>query len=88
MLDATYDHNWVIENMTARPDTHPENKGWSVCVVELAAGETAYMPGTTKHLIQGPALVQYDIHASGILAKHLDRGQFRDWQAKIASWNH
>lgn len=86
MVDVTYDHNYVIEHMTARPLTHPDHKGWSVCVIEIREGETAYMPGTTKHAIHGPTRVQYDIHASGILAKHLDVSQYRAMCNKIAEW--
>lgn len=85
-MESTYDHNWILSHAVKRPVTHPDNKGWSVCVVEVKPGETAYAPGTTKHLIHGPAFVQYDIHPTGWVGKHLDAAQYKAMQDKIAGW--
>jgi hypothetical protein len=36
-----------------------------VAEVTLVRGDTAWMPGTTKHLFHGPVTVRYMVHVDG-----------------------
>lgn len=66
MVDLTYDHNYILSHAVA---VAGDDGKWQKTVVEVKAGETAYLPGTSKRGIPGPVRLQYDIHPSGILVK-------------------
>jgi len=58
---------------------HTLGNGWTRHIVELAEGDTADNPCSTKGPIYGPAFVTYDCHRSGITV-HVDNnaGEFYD----------
>ncbi len=62
MDEATYDFARVMDAAETMPG-HPEYKR---ATIELAVGETAWHPGSTKHLLRGPATIEYTIHPSQI----------------------
>lgn len=68
MVDLTYDHNYVVTNAIAIAGG---DGMWKRSVVDVASGETAYLPGTTKRGIPGPVRLEYTIHPSGITVKRL-----------------
>jgi hypothetical protein len=39
---------------------------WERAIVVLEKGDTAWNPGSTKHVIYGPCTVTYERHPSGI----------------------
>ena len=54
-----YDANTILE--TAEDIGH----GFRINNVTLTDEDTAYAPGTTKHVYAGPGEIHYTIHASG-----------------------
>ena len=67
-MEPTYDYNRVLN--LAEPVSGGDGK-WKRTLITLGEGETAMIPGTSKRLVDGPARLQYDIHPSGILLKHV-----------------
>lgn len=58
---------------------HSLGDGWTRHIVQLAKGDTADNPASTKGPIYGPAFVVYDCHRSGISVAVLDSaGEFYD----------
>lgn len=45
---------------------HSLGEGWTRHIVELAEGDTADNPGSTKHPVYGPCVMVYDVARSGI----------------------
>lgn len=73
---ATYSHTRILEDSFEIAD------GWKLTLVELREGEMAYMPGTTKKLIHGPAFLMYQISGTGILCDHMSYAQYEEKKAK------
>lgn len=71
-----FSHSWVLRNSFQIGD------GWKLTLVELQNGDTAYMPGSTKKHIQGPAFLMYQISGSGILCDQLGYAQYEEKKAK------
>lgn len=67
-MDVTYSHTYILDNAVENPG---DDGKWRKTVVDVKAGETAYLPGSTKRVVYGPCKLQYDIHPSGIILKHL-----------------
>lgn len=56
---------------------HDIGNGWTRHMVQIAKGDTADNPSSTKGPIYGPAFIVYDVHASGIRTQLFDTpGQF------------
>lgn len=72
----TFSHTWVLQNSFEIAD------GWKLTLVELRDGDTAYVPGSSKKSIAGPAFLMYQISGSGILCDHLDYAQYEEKKAK------
>lgn len=66
MFEMTYDFDRILGLAVEMGDD-----GWSRCIIDVAEGETAYLPGTTKKMLLGPGKFQYDIHATGVTVKHV-----------------
>jgi hypothetical protein len=61
--------------MRVYADEIPQPKPGQVLthVVTLKSGDTAWMPGTTKHVFHGPVQVEYKIYPDGgVDAKRLN----------------
>ena len=43
----------------------PIGEGWKKAEIELASGDTAVSPGSTKWVFLGPGTITYLIHPSG-----------------------
>lgn len=52
---------YAYEDVLGRIVEHPEGS----FTLELADGETAWNPSSTKTLLRGPATVRYNRHADG-----------------------
>lgn len=68
MVDLTYGHSYILEHAT--PVAGDDGR-WQKARVDVAAGETAYLPGTSKRGIPGPVRLEYMIHPSGITVKRV-----------------
>ncbi|GAB3830147.1 hypothetical protein [Kribbella italica] len=64
------DYTWDDIFDKARPNPGDDGK-WSKAVIAVNGGDTAPIPGTTKHRLTTAGLYQYDIHPSGVLLKKL-----------------
>jgi hypothetical protein len=58
---------------------HDLGEGWTRYIVQLAKGDTADNPSSTKRPLYGPAFVVYDVAHTGITTHvHKDAGEFYD----------
>lgn len=62
-LEATYDFDRILDMAEWLPGGDGQSRK---ATVELKEGETAYHPGTTKHLFRGPVVIEYFIHPSQV----------------------
>lgn len=60
-ITPTYSYTRILELAPPKDES-----GWTELTIDLADGETAVNPASTKHLLWGPAKIHYAIHASGI----------------------
>lgn len=67
-MEPTYGHGYIL--LCAMPVPGDDGR-WKRAVIDVKAGETAYLPGSTKRYVHGPARLQYDVHPTGILLKHV-----------------
>lgn len=66
----SYDWDYIL----SQAEDVPGNDGrWKRAVIELAEGETAYHPGSSKHVLNGPGVLRYQIHPSGVLADWVNK---------------
>lgn len=78
------DHSTIESMETNKPKVkhryipgHSLGGGWTRHIVELAEGDTADNPASTKGPIYGPAFVVYDCHKTGITVHvHDDASEF------------
>jgi hypothetical protein len=55
--------DWDYERIKALADEHePDSTGMREVTVEVPKGETAWHPGSTKHVLHGPVTIRYEFH--------------------------
>lgn len=67
VLRPDYDHARLVE-LAGEPD----ETGYREVTVEVKEGETAWHPGSTKHVIYGPAKIRYELYREGVRGVVLD----------------
>jgi hypothetical protein len=61
VLRPDYDYE-RISTLAGAEDEH----GFRVVTIDVPKGETAWNPGSTKHLLHGPVKIRYELHRSGV----------------------
>lgn len=55
----------------------PDENGYRVVTIDVPDMQTAWNPGSTKHVLYGPLRIEYVLHPSGV------HGTVLDWHAEV-----
>lgn len=76
-LERVHDGQWPVALWSANyilglaEEMEADDDGWKRVPVVVPEGDSAWNPGTHKHVIYGPTNLVYDIHPSGVMVKHI-----------------